>query len=653
MTAARRPVRPEDLRKFIFVSDPQMSPDGSKVAYVHTSIDYKENDYVKHIWVHDVVTGRDKQFTSGAGKDSYPRWSPSGDQLLFLSTGRSPGSKAELYLISTSGGEAKQVASLETGVMAPKWSPDGKRILFSSRVWEPEKPDTDVVVINRIWFKLNGVGLFAGKRVHLFTVRASGGKPKQVTRGEFDVAAYDWSPDGKEIAYVTNKDPDQDISHVKDIYVTSAKGGEPRKITESAHEINKISWSKHGIAYYGSDFHARGATNIDLYVMQPGEPPVNLIKEFDRSLSRGIGSDLRVASPEEGPVWSLDGKEIYFLTGEVPHSNIYKVSVDGGKVTQLTMGVTVDGFSFSSDFQHLAYVAMTAVEPCELYVDGEKVTGFNTRHLKKLLISRPEQYTWVNEVGDLIHGWVMKPAGFKEGEKYPTILQIHGGPLGIYGDAIYHEFQVLTSAGYVVIYTNPRGSAGYGEEYAATLNGRHGTVDYRDVLDFVLDAVKRFEFIDGERLGVTGGSYGGYLTNWIITQTDLFKAAVACRSTCNRHSHHGYSDLGFKHGESGNMGYPWRDEEKLLKQSPIRYAKNVKTPLLLIHSENDLRCTIQQAEEFFVALRELGVDTEMVRFPDENHELSRSGKPKHREERLRHILRWFDKYLKPGDQQEA
>jgi len=653
MTAARRPVRPEDLRKFIFVSDPQMSPDGSKVAYVHTSIDYKENDYVKHIWVHDVVTGRDKQFTSGAGKDSYPRWSPSGDQLLFLSTGRSPGSKAELYVISASGGEAKQVASLETGVMAPKWSPDGKRILFSSRVWEPEKPDTDVVVINRIWFKLNGVGLFAGKRVHLFTVRASGGKPKQVTRGEFDVAAYDWSPDGKEIAYVTNKDPDQDISHVKDIYVTSAKGGEPRKITESAHEINKISWSKHGIAYYGSDFHARGATNIDLYVMQPGEPPVNLIKEFDRSLSRGIGSDLRVASPEEGPVWSLDGKEIYFLTGEVPHSNIYKVSVDGGKVTQLTMGVTVDGFSFSSDFQHLAYVAMTAVEPCELYVDGEKVTGFNTRHLKKLLISRPEQYTWVNEVGDLIHGWVMKPAGFKEGEKYPTILQIHGGPLGIYGDAIYHEFQVLTSAGYVVIYTNPRGSAGYGEEYAATLNGRHGTVDYRDVLDFVLDAVKRFEFIDGERLGVTGGSYGGYLTNWIITQTDLFKAAVACRSTCNRHSHHGYSDLGFKHGESGNMGYPWRDEEKLLKQSPIRYAKNVKTPLLLIHSENDLRCTIQQAEEFFVALRELGVDTEMVRFPDENHELSRSGKPKHREERLRHILRWFDKYLKPGDQQEA
>jgi len=241
---------------------------------------------------------------------------------------------------------------------------------------------------------------------------------------------------------------------------------------------------------------------------------------------------------------------------------------------------------------------------------------------------------------------VMKPQDYVEGEKYPTIVQIHGGPLGIYGDGIYHEFQLMAATGYCVIYTNPRGSAGYGEEYGATLNGRHGTVDYKDIMDFTRDAVKRFPFIDSDRLGVTGGSYGGYLTNWIITQTDMFKAGVACRSTCNRYSHHGYSDFGFNHGPSGNMGYPWKDEDKLLSQSPLRFAKNVKTPLLLIHSENDLRCPVQQAEEFFVALMELGVDTELVRFPDENHELSRSGKPKHREERFCHILRWFDKYLK-------
>ncbi len=643
---APHPVKPRDLRKIVFVSDPQMSPDGSKVAYVHTSINYELNDYVKHIWVHDIDTGRDTQFTAGDGRDSNPRWSPTGNKLLFLSSGREPDKKNELFMIYASGGEAQKVAELETGISNPLWSPNEKTILFSSRAWEPKKPDTDVVVVNRIWYKLNGVGIFAGKRIHLFTVKATGGKPRQITRGEFDVAAYTWSPKGKEIAYVTNKEPDQDTSYVKDIYVMPSKGGEANKITKGVHEISSLSWSKHGIAYYGSDFHARGATNTDLWVMKPGEDPVNITADWDRSLERGIGSDLRIDTPDPGPVWGPDGDEIYFLTGEVPYSSVYKVNLASRKIESITEGHTVDGFSYSSDFRHLAFNAMTATEPCELYIDNVKATNFNEKHLKTLNLSKPEHYTWVNELGESIDSWVMKPIDFKEDEKYPTILQIHGGPLGIYGDGIYQEFQLLASSGYAVIYTNPRGSGGYGEEYAATLNGRHGTVDYRDVMDFTHDAIKRFSFIDPDRLGVTGGSYGGYLTNWIVTQTDLFKAAVACRSTCDRYSHHGYSDLGFKHGESGNMGYPWRDEGELLAQSPLRFAKNVKTPTLLIHSENDLRCPIQQGEEFFAALMELGVDTELVRFPDETHELSRSGKPKHREERFQHILRWFDKYLK-------
>jgi dipeptidyl aminopeptidase/acylaminoacyl peptidase len=640
------PIKPKDLRKFIFISDPQMNPDGSKVAYVHTTIDYKNNDYVKHIWLYDVNTGKNLQFTHGSGKDSFPRWSPSGNKLLFLSSGRQPDSKNELYMINTAGGEAQRITSLETGISKPIWSPDEKTILFNSRVWEPKKPDTDVVVVKRIWYKLNGVGLFAGKRVHLFTVKTTGGKPRQITKGEFDIGSYAWSPNGKEIAYVTNKETDQDTNHIKDIFIMPVKGGEPRKITDGIHEISNISWSKYGLAYFGSDYHARGSTNTDIWIMNPGEEPTNITKDLDRSLERGIGSDLRISTPDPGPVWGPNGEEIYFKTGEVPHSNIYKVNVTSRNIEQLTHQVSVDGFSYPANFLNVAYNAMTAIEPCELYINSKKVTKFNSRHLKNLQLTVPEQYTWVNELGEPIDGWVMKPAKFDDKKKYPTILQIHGGPLGIYGDGIYQEFQLLTSSGYVVIYTNPRGSGGYGEDYASTLNGRHGTVDYRDVMDFTLDAVERFNYIDADHLGVTGGSYGGYLTNWIITQTDMFKAAVTCRSTCNRYSHHGYSDFGFKHGESGNMGYPWRDEEKLLAQSPLRYAENVKTPTLFIHSENDLRCTIQQAEEFFVALMELGVETEFVRFPDENHELSRSGKPKHREERFLHILRWFDKYLK-------
>jgi dipeptidyl aminopeptidase/acylaminoacyl peptidase len=641
-----RPVKSQDLRKFVFISDPKMSPDGSKVAYVHTTINYKENDYEKHIWLHDVEKKIDHQFTYGLGKDTNPRWSPKGDKLLFLSSGRNDEKKNDLYVINSDGGEAKLVSSLETGISDPVWNPRGKNILFSSRVWEPEKPESDVIVVNRIYFKLNGVGLFAGKRIHLFTVNVPDGKPKQITRGEFDVTNYAWSPDGKEIAYVTNKEHDQDVSHIKDIYITPAKGGSSQKITKSIHEISKITWSKHGIAYYGSDFHARGATNTDIWVMNLGEDAINITEQFDRSLERGIGSDLRMSSPDSGPIWSPDGSEIYFLTGEVPHSNIYRINRETKKVSQITKSITVDAFSYSMDFSKITYVGMNAIEPCELYIEHEKVTNFNSRHLKNLKVSQPEPYKWNNELGEIIDGWIMKPVDYKKGEKYPAILEIHGGPLGIYGDGIYLEFQLLASSGYVVLYTNPRGSGGYGEDYAATLNGRYGTVDYRDTLDFIKDAIERFDFIDGNRIGVTGGSYGGYITNWIITQTDLFKAAVTCRSTCNRHSHHGYSDLGFKHGYSGNMGYPWKDEEKLLEQSPLRFAANVTTPTKFIHSENDLRCPIQQAEEFFVALKEIGVDTELVRFPDENHELSRSGKPKHREERLEHILRWFDKYLK-------
>jgi dipeptidyl aminopeptidase/acylaminoacyl peptidase len=401
------------------------------------------------------------------------------------------------------------------------------------------------------------------------------------------------------------------------------------------------------MAYLGHDFHAQGATNMDIWVMKTiDSKPVNITRKFDRGVGRGIGSDLRFSTPSPGAVWDRDGKYIYFLAGDVPHSNIYRVGVKNKKVEQLTEGATIDGFSYSDDFETLSYNAMSAIELCELYVNGEKGSNLNERHLKGIKLSKPEMYTWKNELGEEVHGFIMKPQDYVEGEKYPTILQIHGGPLGIYGDGIYQEFQLMTASGYCVIYTNPRGSAGYSEEYGATLNGRHGTVDYKDIMDFTQDAINRFPFIDADRLGLTGGSYGGYLTNWTITQTDLFKAGVTCRSTCNRHSHHGYSDFGFNHGPSGNMGYPWKDEEKLLSQSPIRFAANVKTPLLFIHSENDLRCTIQQAEEFFVALMELGVDTELVRFPEENHELSRSGKPKHREERFQHILRWFDKYLK-------
>jgi len=652
---AKRKVTIKDLRRFKFVSDPQVSPDGEKVAFVLSTINFDEDGYERHIWMADTVTGKVEQFTHGLGSDTYPRWSPNGMRLLFLSRGREPKKKTQLYVISRTGGEAMLAAEREEGVSGPEWAPDSKQALFLSKVWIEEKPESDVKVIRRIKYKLNGVGTFEGRRTHLFTVRM-GKKPKQLTEGEYDVESARWSRDGKNIAYITNKEADQDTSRIRDIYIAPVKKGEHSKFTDGRYSISSLSWSPDGsmLAFIGHDQPDELAVDLDLWVMSLDEgAPSNLTEGFRWSLGMGVGSDLRVATPRPGPVWSSDGESIYFVTASIPWSMVHAIGLDGGPVDLIVGGRVVDGFSLSKE-RVVAFNAMDATRPAELYVldeNGERrLTKFNDNLLKRLDVIEPEHFTFVNALGRTVDGWVIKPHGFVEGEKYPTILEMHGGPRSVYGDGVFHEFQVLAGEGYGVIYTNPRGSAGYEEEYAQGVMRHYGEVDYEDFMDFTGEALRLFDWIDGERLGLTGGSYGGYTTNWIITQTDRFKAAVTFRSICNWVSKFGVSDIGYMQPEaiSGCKTY-WGDEiEEQLKHSPIRYVHRVKTPCLIIHSENDLRCPMEQAEQWFTALKLNGVPTELIRFPDETHELSRSGKPQHREERLQHQVRWFNKYLKAG-----
>ncbi len=653
MGMARRKIRVEDLHRFKFVSDPQVSPDGSRIAFVLSTINSKEDTYERHIWMAERVSGDIKQFTFGPGRDTYPRWSPDGLQILFLSRGREPEKKTQLYVIPSSGGEARLAADMDERVSNPAWAQDSNQVLFISRVWTKGKPKSDVKVIRRINYKLNGVGTFEGRRNHVFTTRM-GGNPKQVTEGDFDVQAAKWAPDGRSIGFITNMEEDADLKLIRDIYLTPSGGGKPRRLTGGDHVITDFSWSHNGdqIAFTGHSKPEEPAANFDLWVMQSeGGDPRNLTADFDRSLGRGVGSDLRVATPDPGAVWSPDADTIYFVTASIPHSNVYKVGVDGGRVEAVTTGRTVDGFSLSANGEVMAFNSMDATHPAELYVRDRKserrLTDFNGRLLSRLNLSSPEHFTFVNPLGEEIDGWVIRPPDFEEGRRYPAVLEIHGGPRSVYGDAIFHEFQLLAAEGYVVIYTNPRGSAGYGEDYAAVLMGHYSEIDYEDLMAFVDDSLERFQFIDRDRLGVTGGSYGGYMTNWMVSHTDRFRAAVTFRSICNWVSKFGCSDIGYMQPESiaGDPDY-WEQMEKHLARSPIRYAKRVKTPTLIVHSENDLRCPMEQAEQWFVALKFQGVPTELLRFPDETHELSRSGKPKHREERLRHMLRWFDKYLK-------
>jgi dipeptidyl aminopeptidase/acylaminoacyl peptidase len=650
---AVRKVKIEDLRRFVFVSDPQISPDGRRVAFVHTKIDYPEDRYLKHIWMWDRESGKAEQFTYGPGSDSYPRWSPDGRWLLFLSRDREPEKKTQIWVIPRSGGESRLAADMEEGVSNPSWAPDSKRLLFLSCVWMEGKIKSDVKVVRRIKYKLNGVGTFEGRRVHLFTAR-TGRKPRQVTEGGFDVEAAKWSPDGTSIAFIANMEEDADLSRVKDIYLVPSKGEEPRRLTHGGHLITDLSWSPKGecIAFIGNDEPDEPAANLDLWLMSlEGGGMRNLTEGFDRTLDKRVGSDLRVATPNPGAVWSHNGSIIYFVTASIPHSNIYRVDVDEGDVEAVNSGKTIDGFGLSADGSVMAFNAMDATHPMELWIRDDKgerrLTDFNGRLLKRLNLSKPEPFTFKNPLGEEVDGWIMKPPDHEEGDRCPAVLEIHGGPRSVYGDAIFHEFQVLAAEGYVVLYTNPRGSSGYGEDYAKVLMSHYGEMDYDDLMAFVDEALKRFPFIDPDRLGVAGGSYGGYMTNWIVSHTDRFRAAVTFRSICNWVSKFGCSDIGYTQPESiaGDPDY-WEQIEKHIEKSPIKYAKNVKTPTLIVHSEDDLRCPLEQAEQWFVALKQQGVPTELVRFPDENHELSRSGKPKHREERLKHMLRWLNNYLK-------
>jgi acylaminoacyl-peptidase len=651
---SRRKITIEDLRRFRFVSDPQVSPDGGKVAFVLSTIIRKEDRYERHIWLADTRSGKTVQFTHGVGRDTYPRWSPDGKSLLFLSSSRDPDEKkAQLWVIPRTGGEASMVARTDEGVSKPAWAPDSKRMLFLSRVWTHGKPESDVKVVRRIKYKLNGVGTFEGRRTHLFTVRPSR-KSRQLTKGEFDVEVARWAPDGKGITFVSNMEEDADISRVGDIYIVPAKGGELTKLTESRHVISDLSWSPDGcrIAFIGHDKPEGLAVNNDLWVMDAGGGEKrNLTKYFDRSLGIGVGCDVRVSTPNPGAVWGPDGEVLYFVTASTPHSNIYRVGAEGGLVEEVVSEKTVDGFSLSGDGTVFAFNALDATHPAEVWVkDGvgeRRLTGFNDRFLKGLDLSVPEHFVFENGLGEEVDGWIMKPPGVKEGDSYPALLEIHGGPRGVYGDGMFHEFQILAAEGYAVFYTNPRGSAGYGEDFAEAVMRHYGECDYEDLMLFTDEVLRRFDGVDTERLGVLGGSYGGYMTNWIIGHTQRFAAAVTFRSICNWISKFGVSDMGYRQPEaiSGTKDY-WDDLLLHLDRSPIRYVKNVETPCLVIHSEDDLRCPIEQGEQWFVSLKLNGVPTELIRFPDETHELSRAGKPGHREERLRHTVRWFNRYLK-------
>jgi acylaminoacyl-peptidase len=401
------------------------------------------------------------------------------------------------------------------------------------------------------------------------------------------------------------------------------------------------------VAFTGHDYRNGSGSNSEVWIYKEGNAkPITL--DFDQDLGTKLSCDIRVSSPSTNPTWS--GDYLYFTSTYIGVAGLYRVHKDGGDVEKLIGDIdhSVETFDINQE-EMIAYSILSTTELIELWVMKEdktkQLTDLNKNYRKNTQIMPHTRFAFKSNAGHEVEGWLMKPPNFKDPKKYPLILHIHGGPRGAYGNSFFHEFQVLAAQGWAVMYINPWGSGGYYEEYQAALPGSYFEQDYDDLMKAVDVIIDQHKWVDKDKLGVTGGSYGGVMTNWIITHTKRFSAASTHRSISNWISFFGCSDIGWTFGKTEIGGYFWDMEEEFMKRSPIRYVGNVKTPTQIIHSEEDYRCPIEQGEQLFTALKVLGVDTELIRFPGENHDLSRSGKPLHRKERLEHLIRWFKHHL--------
>ncbi|MFQ5663437.1 MAG: S9 family peptidase [Terriglobia bacterium] len=685
--AGTKPVTPESLLELVFVADAQIAPDGSRVAFVHTVINAEKNRYQSHIWVVESAGGRPRPFTYSAGNETHPRWSPDGRWLAFLSTRplRSDNEEkkrhpAQLWLLPTEVGEARPLTQMKHGVRSFVWAPDSTRIAFLAELG-PEEEATEtpseldpskqapVRVITRMRYKADGQGFLDHRYTQLFIIGLDDprGTLKQLTSGSSNVSAPAWSPDGSRLAFSSNRTPDADYNNNTDLWTVPAEGGELVQLTTEAGPQGTPVWSPDGaqIVFLGARQRQQrrfgAATATKLWAIATGGGRMKeLTGEWDRRVGNRTAGDTRApVSQDARPKWSPDGTALYFIGSDRGNAPLFRIPFAGptsrqagGPPEMLThLNGEVLSFSVARDGR-IALVYGDATHPAEVYLRlgaGGRLrplTYFNADWLEKYAIAEPEAFWFRGASKWEIQGWILKPPDFDPEKNYPLLLQIHGGPHAQYGNTFFHEFQLLASAGYVVLYTNPRGSVGYGQGFAAAIQKAWGQKDYIDLMKAV-DAVITRDYIDPKRLGVLGGSFGGYMTNWIVGHTDRFAAAITMRCVSNLESFYGQSDA-WRLGDLA-FGKPWFKAEKLYRKlSPIRTIKKVRTPLLIIHSEEDIRTPIGQGEEVYVALKRMKRPVEMVRFPRSNHNLSRTGEPRLRVERLRHIQRWLDTYLKPA-----
>jgi len=691
--AAKRPITETDLFKFVWVADPQISPDGRRVVFVRVTVNEKKNGYDTALWIVPTDGSEPpRSFTSGPS-DSSPRWSPDGSRIAFSRSAMKDGhgEPPQIYLISTQGGEAVALTEVPQGAGSPAWSPDGKSIAFTSSAndkdlqkWKGDKEkakdekgkdekkveeerQSDVRVITRAVYRFNGGGYGdLTHPSHLWTVPVPAAgflklpEPKRLTSGEFDQGNPVWSPDGSTIYFAadTEKEAYYKPAH-SELFAIPAGGGEIRRVLSFDGGMGDVALSpdgrKFGFGGFANPQADRSFNQGDLFVadVTPGAKPRNLAADLDADLLEGLAADQHPPSggSPQPVVWSRDGRSILAAVAERGRVNLERFDVETGKITHVTQGdQEVVSYTATPDGSRLAVVISTPTVIGDLY-SLDAATGRltplarpNQELFSQIELTAPEEITYKSFDGREIHAFVQKPADYKAGRKYPLILNIHGGPHSAFGYTFFHEMQWMAAKGYVVLYPNPRGSSSYGQEFGNVIQYNFPGDDAKDLLAGVDEMVKR-GIADPKRLGVTGGSGGGILTNWIVTQTDRFAAAASQRSIADWSTFFYTADFTLFR-PTWFRGAPWEKPEDFARLSPITHVDKVTTPLMLIEGEDDYRTPpAAGGEQMFRALKYLHKPTVMVRFPGETHELSRSGQPWHRIERLRHITAWFDKYL--------
>lgn len=651
-------MKPEDVFNLEGLGDPRVSPDGRWVAFTVSGFNEEKNQGTSRIWLTAAKTdGQARPFTSGDNREARPRWSGDGRSIAFVSHRKDKG--CELCVIPLRGGESKVVAEFPEEIEELAWSPDGSRIAVLVRdqdkaTYEKEKPkDQPSRRIDRLIYRLDNVGWTVDRHRHVFVVDANSGETTQLTSGPFEDAGLAWSPDGERISFASARHETWDFDRITDLFVIPSKGGEPERMTDTASSYSVPSWSPEdsmiAFGWYPTPMNSPRNGRIGVLEAETREVRI-LTEDLDRNCTPLFAA--------REPAWA-DGY-VYFVAEDSGNQPLYRVAADGLGKPELVHGDggMVVGFDIAGGT--LACVTSYPTRPSVLTLEigkerrqSEVAVPADSSFDKEVELLSPVEFTATSPDGSEVQAWLMKPAGFQEGHKYPMLFNIHGGPFSQYGNKFFDEFQIYAGAGYVVVYSNPRGSSGYSEEWGRAIRGPKnkedpgagwGAVDFDDLMAVVDEALVRFPFIDPDRIGVMGGSYGGFMTSWIIGHTDRFKAAVSERAVNNQITMCWTSDIGPYFRSYFGLTY-LEDPEEYLRMSPISYVDNVKTPVLILHSENDLRCPISQAEELFTALKLLGREVEFVRFPGESHELSRSGAPAHRVERFKIILDWFERKL--------